>query len=110
MNVFNVLTTSELKAIPLKERFLTSMLMEKANVKFSESIIDILVARNDMDRLKDFQKERRDSWEAYHVVKELYETEYGMIPKEVDKALDDSARELAEKTLIKCGWKEEVEK
>ena len=106
MNIFDVLTTKELRELPLKERFLTCMLAEKANVKFSGSIIDILVARNDMDRLKYFQEERRDSWEAYHVIKKLYQTEYGMIPEEIDKALDDSARELAEKTLIKCGWKE----
>lgn len=110
MNMFNVLTTAELKEMPLKERFITSMLVEKANINFSRAVIDILVARGQADdiQIKHFQAQKEASWNTYFVVEALYESEYGKLSKEIEKVIDTSAKALAENALIKRNWKKEA--
>ena len=108
--ICSILTASEMAVMPLKDRFCVSLLQEKANWHFANSVIDILKARGKKDsRIPDYKVKRETAWACYYAVKCLYDSEYGKLPSQAESVIDTEARGIADRALEKLGWKEDEE-
>jgi len=101
----------------LKEVILYEMLSNKAEADFARKVMDVIIERNDEnvntweypanDRLTYFHMEANfeSGIAAYCTALSIYEKAYGTMPKEIEKALKESAESLAEEQIYRFGWR-----
>lgn len=103
--ICSVLTASEMAVMPLKRRFIVSLLQEKANWHFANSVLDILQTRGKDPRIPTYKANRETAWECYYAVKRLYDSEYGKLDSQAESVINTEAKEIADKALTLYGWK-----
>ena len=101
----------------LSDKILYMMLENMMEAKFARKVMDIIIERNDddistweyepNDRLRYFHMESNfeSGIHGYCMLKSLYESINGEMPKSTDDAINKSAEALTETKLVKCGWK-----
>ena len=101
----------------LSDKIVYMMLENMMEAKFARKIMNIIAERNDNDaktweyepndRLQYFHMESNfeSGIHGYYMLKSLYESINGEMPKSTVDAIDKSAETLAETKLVKFGWK-----
>ena len=103
----------EYKDCSLQERFILDIIACEANMKFYRRTIDILVERNpDFNsrdentkcRISGMKADYDTSFEVWHRLKRLYESEYGELSDFSMNAIEHIAEAYAESALKGYGW------
>jgi len=106
--IFNISRSEDLKKMPLKDRFILSLMKARASYYFEDAIVDILVEKED-DSVNLYVPERDTAWDVWYAIRQLHDSEYGEMTKDEANKIDELAKEIAEETLIRNGWKGKLE-
>ena len=108
------LSSAEMKEYSISERLIRTIIAFKANWKFADTVIKILVERNpdyredpnEKCRVDGFLANRETAFEGYYRLEQIFEAEYG-ISEEIKELVNKFSEEYAEIALEKFGWRDE---
>lgn len=109
------------KGKSLKDIMIFDMISAEYEALFARKVMDVIIERNDddintweypvNDRLTYFhmQADFESGIKTFCEIKYLYEKIYGKLSEESERAIRESANQLAEKMIVKNGWRKEKE-
>lgn len=115
------MTNEEAEGKSLKDIMIFDMISAEYEALFARKVMDVIIERNDddintweypvNDRLRYFLMEAdfESGCQTFTEIKYLYEKIYGKLSEESERAIRESANQLAEEMIVKHGWRKEKE-
>lgn len=115
------MTNEEAEGKSLKDIMIFDMISAEYEALFARKVMDVIIERN-VDEFRTWEYPVNDRLTYFHMkanfesgcqtfseIKYLYEKIFGKMTEESEKTIRDSANQLAEKMIVRNGWRKEKE-